>query len=269
VAGLVSPALTAGMVWTAGELVGASGAATALVALVVVGGLVVARVPGGRRTAAALEAGSLVAGTDVALAGLDAARTGTVADWTAVYLTVGGSAATLIALLRADRRPAGWLGGALLAAATWVRLADLGVEAPEPYTLPSAVALLVTGVVHLRRHPDSSTLTVLSPGLALALVPSLLWVLDDPVSVRAVLLGAACLGLLLAGVQLGWGAPIAHASLVGALLVLREAGPYVGGSVPRWALIGLAGALLLVLGTTWERRLQEARAVAGYLRRLR
>ena len=32
--------------------------------------------------------------------------------------------------------------GSLLALATWVRLADLGVHAPEPYTLPSALALL-------------------------------------------------------------------------------------------------------------------------------
>ena len=39
-------------------------------------------------------------------------------------------------------------------------------------------ALLVVGLVHLRRDPAPSTMTALAPGLSLALVPSLLWVLD-------------------------------------------------------------------------------------------
>jgi hypothetical protein len=192
-----------------------------------------------------------------------------VSGWTAVYLTVLGTGVTLLALLRDDRREAGWLGALLLAAATWVRLADLGVEAPEPYTLPSAVALVVVGVVHLRRHPGSSTIRALSPGLMLALVPSLLWVLEEPLSVRAVILGLACLGVLVAGLRLRWGALVLHAAVVGGLLVIREAGPYVGGSVPRWALIGAAGALLVALGATWEQRLHDARAVTGFVRALR
>jgi cell division protein FtsW (lipid II flippase) len=124
-------------------------------------------------------------------------------------------------------------------------------------------------VVHLRRSAGSSTLRALSPGLMLALVPSLLRALEEPLSLRALLLGLACLALVMAGLRLRWSAPIAHAALVGAVLVLREAGPYVGDSVPRWAVIGFAGALLVVLGTTWEQRLTDARAVTGYLRRLR
>jgi hypothetical protein len=87
--------------------------------------------------------------------------------------------------------------------------------------------------------------------------------------VRALLLGVACLALVLVGLRLRWSAPVAHAAVVGALLVVREAGPYVGDSVPRWAVIGFAGALLVVLGATWEQRLADARAVTGYLRRLR
>jgi hypothetical protein len=56
---------------------------------------------------------------------------------------------------------------------------------------------------------------------------------------------------------------------VGALLVLRLAGPYVAAAVPRWVLIGMAGALLVALGATWERRLTEARQLVGYVRALR
>lgn len=273
VAGALVPPLAGGLLWTVGELAGAAEPWVALTALVTLALVALGRgrLPGGHRDALTLpvELSSFVAGLVVAGAGVTAAAVSTTASWTAVYLTVGGTAATLLALLREDRRPVGWLGGALLAAATWVRLGDLGVTAPEPYTLPSAVALLVTGVLHLRRHPGSSTLMALTPGLTLALVPSLLWALEEPLSGRAVLLGAGCLALVLAGLRLRWSAPLVHASVVGALLVLREAGPYVGDSVPRWALIGSAGTLLVLLGATWEQRLQDARAVTGYVRGLR
>lgn len=55
----------------------------------------------------------------------------------------------------------------------------------------------------------------------------------------------------------------------GALLVLRLAAPYVDDAVPRWVLIGAAGAILILTGVTWERRLQEARQMVGYVRGLR
>lgn len=135
-------------------------------------------------------------------------------------------------------------------------------------TLPTAVALAVVGVVHLRRDPEATTMTALSPALSLALVPSLLWVLADPVTLRSLLLGLACLALVLVGVKLRWTAPVVFASTVGALLVLRHATP-MAEAVPRWMLIGLAGALLISLGITWENRLREARAMLGYVRHLR
>ena len=113
---------------------------------------------------------------------------------TAMHLTLAGVLVAGSALVNPRRQELGWLGGLLLAAATWVRLADLGVEAPEAYTLPSALALIAVGLVRLARDPGASTATALTPGLLLATVPSLIWCLDDPVSWRAVWLGAACLG---------------------------------------------------------------------------
>jgi hypothetical protein len=50
---------------------------------------------------------------------------------------------------------------------------------------------------------------------------------------------------------------------------LRHATPYIGDALPRWMLIACAGALLIGMGLTWERRVQEARAVMGYVRALR
>jgi len=51
--------------------------------------------------------------------------------------------------------------------------------------------------------------------------------------------------------------------------VVRLAAPYVEDAVPRWVLIGAAGALLIAVGVTWEARLREARQLAGYVRGLR
>jgi hypothetical protein len=113
------------------------------------------------------------------------------------------------------------------------------------------------------------TTTALGAGLGLALVPSLLWVLADPTGLRALLLGLGCLGLVAAGVRLRWTAPLLAGSLVGALEAVRLAAPYIGDAVPRWVLIGAAGALLIAMGVTWERRLKEARAALGYVRALR
>ena len=257
--GLLLPAASAGMVWSGAEIADVAVDLRALPVLVVMGCLAIAR------PRVEVEASAALAGLVAALASLDVAPDQPTA--LAVHLTVAGALVTLSSLLHQERRVLAWPGGALLAAATWVRLADLGVEAPEAYTLPSAVVLVIAALYRLQHQPGSST-AVLVPGLTLATVPSLLWVLVDPVSLRAVLLGLACLGLVLAGAQLRWSAPLAVGGLVGGLLVLREVAPYAG-ELPQWVLIGLAGSLLTVVGVTWERRILELRQATAYLGRLR
>jgi hypothetical protein len=276
-AGAVVSLSAAAAAWMLGILATVPHEWVAVVALLILGALLLAgpyvdqRARLGRPAAytrLGAELGGLVAAAAVSLAGLDAAAPAVAATWAAVYLTVTGATASAMALLRPDRRQAGWLGGVLLAAASWVRLADLGIEAPEAYTAPSALALLAVGLVHLRRVPEASTTAALSPGLGLALVPSLLWVLADPVALRALLLGLVTLALVLAGIRVRWSAPLVHGAVVGAILVLRHAGP-VAEAVPRWASIGAAGALLVAIGITWEQRTRDARVVAGYVRALR
>ena len=275
-AGALASGAAAGLVWTVGAVADAPAQWTAVAALLVLAAVVLGgpNVDRLRRSGPAtyarlgIEMGALVAAATVSVAGVDVAVAVSEATWLAVYLTLTGATACAMALLRPDRRLAGWLGGLLLAAASWVRLADLGVETPEAYTLPSAVTLLVVGVVHLRRNAASGTMAALGPGLALALVPSLLWVLADPIALRSVLLGLACLALVLGGVRLRWSAPVVWGALVGTLLVIRLATP-IAEAVPRWALIGAAGALLIAMGITWEKRVRDAKAVAGYVRGLR
>ena len=185
----------------------------------------------------------------------------------AIHLTVAGALVVATSVIHPARRDLAWPGGLLLAAATWVRLADLGVTAPEPYTLPSGVALVLVALDRLRRDAEAPT-RLLVPGLSLATVPSLLWVLDQPTGPRVALLGAGCLALVLVGVRLRWSAPLLVGSTVGAVLVLRLLAPYAG-TTPPWALIGLTGTLLTVVGVTWEQRLVELRRAAAYVGRLR
>ncbi|WP_205473329.1 SCO7613 C-terminal domain-containing membrane protein [Nocardioides sp. SYSU D00038] len=186
----------------------------------------------------------------------------------ALHLTLAGVLVTASAVVHLDRRLLAWPGGLLLAAATWVRLADVGVTAPEPYTLPSAVALLAVGVHRLLRDPHAATGATLGAGLGLATVPSLLWALVDPVSLRAALLGVGCLALVLFGTRLRWNAPVVAGAVVGGVLVLRELAPYAA-QTPQWLLIGLAGTVLTVVGVTWEKRMHDLQQAAAYLGRLR
>ena len=278
VAGSVLATALAGDVWTWSHLAGAADPWAALFTLVVLALAILPvhllpertwSLPDLSVARAGLEVGAAIAALPTALAGVLGASVQTDLTWTAVYLTVAGVSVTSLALLRPDRHLLLPVGGLLLAAASWVRLWEVGVREPEPYTLPSAAALALVGLVHLRRNPDGSTASALSPALGLALVPSLLWALTEDPGLRALLLGSACLALVVAGTRLHWTAPMTWGAAVGALLVARLAAPYVGDAVPRWVLIGGAGAVLIIMGVTWERRLQEARQLVGYVRGLR
>ena len=263
VAGAAVAVALAALVFAVGALADAPETRVALVALLLLAAAGATGRPG-------LEVGAAAAALPVALAGTAAVTSPElVSTWAAVYLTVAGGAVTAVAIARPSRRLAAWPGGLLLAAATWVRLLDLGVREPEAYTLPSAVALLGVGLWHLDRRADATTVAMLGPGLTLALVPSLLWSLADPTGLRVLLLGLAALGLVLAGARLRWTAPVVWGAVTGGLLALRLAAPYIDDAVPRWVLIGAAGALLIATGVTWERRLHEARQLRDYVRSLR
>ena len=254
------PAAAAALLWSASEVAGLDEAYRAAPILLVVGllAVILPRVE--------LEASAAVAALAAALPAIGAATDQP--SSLAVHLTLAGALVTVSALVTPSRRPLGWLGGLLLAAATWVRLADLGVDAPEAYTLPSAMALLLVGLWRLHRDPAASTSLTLTPGLGLATTPTLLWVLADPLSPRAVVLGAVCLVLVLAGTRLRWSSPLVVGSVVGGLVVLRELAPYALAT-PQWLLIGTAGTLLTVVGVTWERRLRDLQLGLSYLGRLR
>jgi hypothetical protein len=207
------------------------------------------------RTRTGIEIGAAVVGA----VGLELAATDPAVQLP-LCLTVAGASVVGVGLLRADRGSARIPGGALLVAATWSRLLSQDVGTVEWYTLPTAVALCAIGVWRVQTRPNASTVFSLSPGLVLLFVPSLIAALPEPTSLRALLVGVGALAVLLAGAYLRWAAPLVVASVTLFVLAAVNLAPYAN-AVPRWVLFGLAGALLLYLGVTWERRLRNARTL--------
>jgi hypothetical protein len=186
----------------------------------------------------------------------------------ALELTVAGVAAGVTAYLSDDRRRAGWVSGVMLTVASWIRLADNNIEAVEWYTIPAAAALLVYGVRRLRHHPGESTWRCLGPGMALALTPSLLLALDDPVTWRGLAVALASVALVALGVLVRLAAPFALGVVATALLALRNIWP-IAAFLPRWTLLFLVGGVLLWAGMTWESRVNDVRTAGRYVRGLR
>ena len=249
-----------GLVWADGEVASVPEVDRAVPILLVLGGLAI------WRPDPVLEIPAAVVGLVASIGAVASAVDTSTA--LALHLTVAGALVTTSSLIHPTRRFLAWPGGLLLAMATWVRLADLGVTVPEAYTLPSALVLTAVGAWRLSRDDGSPTVRLLGPGLTLATVPSLLVVLDDPTPLRALLLGVGCLALVLAGVALRWSAPLAVGAVVGGLLVLRELAPYTA-ELPSWVVIGLSGTVLLTVGVTWESRMRDVRTAGRYVASLR
>ncbi|MGR4884364.1 SCO7613 C-terminal domain-containing membrane protein [Streptomyces sp. LARHCF249] len=210
-------------------------------------------------------------GAGVLAVALSAGRAGTLALVLALAGVICSGAA-----VRADRRALGWAAGALFAAATWVRLAEAGVTAPEAYALPVTVPALVLGLLRRRTDPGTSSWTAYGPGLSATLLPSLVAVLGgSPVGtaswLRPLLLGVAALAVTLAGAHRRLQAPLLLGGAALAAVALHELAPYVvqiAGSLPRWVPPALAGLLLLAVGATYERRLRDARRLKDAIGRL-
>jgi hypothetical protein len=212
-------------------------------------------------------AAALLAAGAATLAGVEHTRADSQLLWLAVYLTLSGAAAAAVGIRDRDR-VAVLVGTVLMLGATWVRLVDTGVETVEAYTGPVALVLAAVGLHALLTRPDVRTPGALGPALGVALLPSLLLVVDDPLSLRALVLGLACLVLVGVGVSLRWSAALLYGAAVGAVVVVIEVAP-LGQGVPRWVLIGSVGAALLVAGTTWEHLVVSGRRVWSQVSALR
>jgi hypothetical protein len=189
---------------------------------------------------------------------------------TGLVLALAGAGLAAVAL-RPDRRPAAVAAILAKLAASWAWLAAADVTVPEAYTLPAALLGIGVGLVALRRRPATSSWSALAPGLVAALLPTLLLALtglDQPV--RRFLLGAAALGVTLAGGATRRQAPFALGAVVLAVAGLRELGPVAAdgfAAAPSWVPLSLGGVLLVAVGATYEQRRRDlARLRAAVLR---
>ncbi len=230
-----------------------------------VGGLLLLPVGGALLAAALLDARRRHGAEATALVGAAAALALAAGDvgWLS-WVLAGLGLLALATALRPDRRAVAAAGGLLLSASSWVRLADAGVHAPEPYVLPLAAVALLLGGLRRRAEPATRSWAAYGPGLLLALVPSLLAGLGDDELTRLLLVGLAALAVLLAGARSRLQAPLAVGGAVLAVVALDLVGPYAA-ALPRWLSLGGAGTLLLVVGATYEQRRRDlARLREGF-----
>lgn len=154
--------------------------------------------------------------------------------------------------LRRGCAPVAWVG-ALSGQIAWV-LALGDVHEVEVVTLPFAALLLAAGLIG-RRAGTTTSLITFGPGLAMALVPSALMVWDDiwssPALLRFLVVMALSVAVLLLGVRrrlLGLVAPATAAIAIAASAQIFAS----LDALPRWLALGIAGAVLLVVGARIE-----------------
>lgn len=210
-----------------------------------------------------LEAGAFLMG--LALYSISLAENS--AAESALLFTAGGAVVAGLGLA-GQRKIYKWLAGLLVGTAWVLRLSASDVTTPEAYTAPFAVALLALGAYYLWKRPGLSSLPQLSPGLSLALLPSAPWILADPTSLRALLVGGVAFAFLVVGARLSIKALFLAGAFFLTFLALIELGPYVL-LMSRWLILGAVGITCAVIGATWESRVNDGRTVVKYLHVMR
>jgi hypothetical protein len=173
--------------------------------------------------------------------------------------------------LRTDRRPAAWVGSALLLVAFWIRLGTAGVTVPEAYAAPAAAGALLVGVLRRRQDRALSSWVAYGPGLVCILVPSLLAVWAETGRLRAVLLAVAAAAVTVLGARARLQAPLLLGATVLVLDAVHELAPAVARvtvRLPGWFPIAVIGLGILLLGATYEQRLRDLRRLRDAVTRL-
>jgi len=136
------------------------------------------------------------------------------------------------------------------------------------------VGLLAVGLLRRRAVPATSSWVAYGPGLTVTALPSLAALTGSPAgegALRALLLGAAAVATVLLGARGRLQAPLAVGAAVLGVLAMHELGPALVGvtaELPRWLPLAAGGALLLAVGSTYERRLADLRRARDAFTRL-
>jgi len=155
----------------------------------------------------------------------------------------------------------------------------------EAYSLPLGLALLAAGVIAMRHEAVAVTAgptswpigfrgswRLLAPGIIVTLLPSILATGTDPQTLRAILvLGLALISILVGSLR-RLGAPFIIGLIVLPIENIVVFAVQVGrsiGATPWWITLATAGAVLLVIAVTSERRSTGQKGVAARVRDLR
>jgi hypothetical protein len=208
------------------------------------------------------------ASTVVGISGLAAAGVVSTLGFASLAWTTAGAGVVVLGLTSPRRTWYRWVGSGLLGVAYVLRLAASDVDVVEAYTLPFAAFLLAVGLWAMRDVDGPGSVRALLPGVATAMLPSLPLAIDEPTSLRALLLGLGAALALAVGTWRRWQVPFVAGALVLAALAVANLGP-VALAVPRWTLLAVVGVVLGGAGITWEDRVRDGRAAIRYVASMR
>jgi hypothetical protein len=154
----------------------------------------------------------------------------------------------------------------------------------EAFSLPLGLALLAVGIIAMRgtrmprRGPTSwpigfaGSWRLLTPGIVVTFLPSILATGTDPQTLRAILVIALALVAILIGSLRRLGAPFLLGIIVLPIENITVFAAQIGHTISAtswWITLATAGAVLLVIAVTYERRSGGEKGVAARLRDLR
>jgi hypothetical protein len=158
----------------------------------------------------------------------------------------------------------GWLAlvYAVVAAVAGLVVAD--IDPLEIATVPVALALLATGIIHLDRTPAARSWPTLGPGTLVLLLPSLFVTLDDRPLWRLVALGVVAVVVMIVGAVRRLQAPFLIGAAVTLIHVLGTFSSEIRAvyESAHWLLwAGIGGAILIVLAARYEQRVQNLKSI--------
>jgi hypothetical protein len=224
----------------------------------------------------------------LAIGPIFAVRAGWLSVWSLLALTVVLLAFMVVTVVLARTRsvalPPVWFTFAVAwctAVAGW-SIRSLRVEA---FSLPLGLALVAVGVIALRTTTSAPTRNLnswpigfsgswrlLTAGIIVTFVPSILATGTDPQTARAILVIALALLAILIGSLRRLGAPFILGIIVLPLENITVFAAQIGHTISAtswWITLATAGAVLLVIAVTSERRTSGQKGVAARLRDLR
>jgi hypothetical protein len=160
-----------------------------------------------------------------------------------------------------------WLAAATGLGAVVAWLAHAGVILLEAYTMTIGMAAIIAGAVVRRAHPNTSSWIAFGPGLVLLLGPSLVVALGTGPMLRSCWVVVVSVAAVAVGAGAALKAPLVLGTAPLAILAIDALRP-AAADVPKWIPIGVAGALILWIGATFERRMATVRRLNSAYRRL-